>query len=199
MKKFIGATILALAIGTTIIAGTAAVYNVELGTIAEGSVVAKAFAITGEGDSTFADTIKIAPTETVTKRFTVSNFEGSMVSETPMKTTIKVDLTTADKKTAIPYLTVSVYKTDGSTRTLVGSTITDGTGTMTFEDGFALSSTGTTYTYEADIVWPDTNNLTDTDGNGISNDAEYAGSAYGNTIQITVTGTQVADAASYIK
>ena len=199
MKKLLGATILALAIGITIIAGTTAVYNVELGTIAEADTVAKEFAITGEGDSSFSDTVKIAPTETVTKRFTVSNFDGSIISETPMKTTIKVDLTAADNMNAIPYLTVSVYKVDNSKRTLVGTTITDGAGSMTFEDGFNLSSTGTTHTYEAEIVWPDTNGLTDSNANGKSDDAEYAGKNYGNTIQITVTGTQVDDATSYIK
>lgn len=199
MKKIIGTTMLALAIGTTIIAGTTAVYNVELGTIAEAKVIAKEFAITGEGDSSFSETVKIAPTETITKRFTVSNFDGAIISETPMKATIQVDLKAAENKQIIPYLTATVYKVENSTRTLVGSKITDGSGTMTFEDGFKLSSTGTTYTYEIDITWIDTNGLTDSNGNGKSDDVEYAGSNYGNNIQVTVTGTQVKDATIYMK
>ena len=140
MKKTLAIAFLCLAMGTALISGTMAVYNIELGKIAEGSVTAKAFSITGEGDEFFSTDVKIAPSETVKKRFTVSNFENSVISETPMKTTIAVDLLATDSKTAIPYLNVDVFKIDGDKSIKIGETITNGTGTITFEDGYPLSN-----------------------------------------------------------
>ena len=55
-----------------------------------------------------------------------------------------------------------------------------------------------TYTYEVVIDWPDTNGQTDSNQDGISDDATYANSNYSNTVQVHVTGTQVKDAEPYV-
>lgn len=199
MKKVIGLLTLVLVIGTSLIAGTLAVYSVNLDTIAEGTVVAKSFALTGAGDADFATEVKIAPTETVEKIFTISNFEGSVVTETPMKVSVNVDLAATTGKTAIPYLKAKVFKVAGGKETEVGTVISNGVGTISFEDGYNVSASGQTYTYKVVIEWPNTNGITDTDNDGISNDAEYAGVNYGNTIKVRVSGTQVDSADSFIK
>lgn len=199
MKKVLIISAMALAIATSMVAGTLAVYHVELPTISEGSVIAKSFQLDGAGDDNFKDEVKIAPTETITKIFTVSNFKNGVATETPMKVDIDVNLDATANKTAIPYLTANVYKVTDTTETLVGNTITNGVGTISFEDGFSLAAQGQTYTYKVVVEWPNINGRNDTNKDGISDDLDYAGETYGNTITVDVSGTQVESADSYIK
>ncbi|HHW74463.1 MAG TPA: hypothetical protein GX744_04325, partial [Firmicutes bacterium] len=65
MKKALTITALVLLISLSLIAGTLAMYVVEIDDLAEGSVVAKEFILEEGVTNTFSDDVKIAPGETV--------------------------------------------------------------------------------------------------------------------------------------
>ena len=84
MKRTLVIMFLVLAISTSIIAGTMAMYVVEIDDLAEGSVVAKEFVLKPGETNTFAEDVEIAPGESVDWEFSVKNYEGGVVSETAM-------------------------------------------------------------------------------------------------------------------
>lgn len=93
MKKTFTIILLVLIVATSLVTGTLAVYSVDVPTINSGDIVAKNFVFTAAGDQQFAANVDIAPTENVQKTFTVSNFNGNVVSETAMNVTITVAVT----------------------------------------------------------------------------------------------------------
>lgn len=175
MKKVLILTVLVLTIATSIVAGTLAVYNINLGTIAEGSVIAKEFKLTGEGLDNFIYDVKIAPTETVTMDFTVSNFDGAITSETNMDVAIKVDVKAATGKSVIEPVNVVVKDNNGNV--VSTGSLTNGTGLLSVDTSFTTVKETKTYTVE--FTWESTNN-----------DTAYAGAGFGTAAEITVIGTQ---------
>lgn len=176
MKKILIISALVLTIVSSIVAGTLASYNVNIGEVASGSVVAKAFKLTGAGLDSFQNNVLIAPTETKEMKFTVSNFDGSVVTETNMDVAITVDVTAQSGKQAIAPLTVVVKNESGAV--VSQGSLANGVGTLTVADTFT-ANVQATKTYTVVINWPST-----------ANDTQYAGAGFGNAIKVSVAGTQ---------
>ncbi len=183
MKRTLLVAALVLAISTSIIAGTMAMYVVEIDDLAEGSVVAKEFALEPGETDTFENNVKIAPGETVDWEFSVKNYdENDVVSETAMDLDFAVTLADAEGKDAIVPLLVTVKDENEQTVTPETSTVQDGSGTITFTDEFLLADQGQEKTYTVSIEWP-------WETTGVD-DIDYAGAGYGTAITVSVTGTQ---------
>lgn len=175
MKKALIIGALILAISTSITAGTLAVYITQIDTIATESnqVVAKQFILTGEGVGNFNTAVKIAPTETVVKSFTVSNNKGSVITETDMNVKVVASLSPADTK-GIAGLVVTIKK--GNAVLGTGTTDYSGNTEINFTDKFTANN-AQTYQYDVSIEWPSG-----------ANDIEYVNAA--NKLSLTVIGTQ---------
>ncbi|KPU45915.1 hypothetical protein OXPF_03830 [Oxobacter pfennigii] len=175
MKKMLVAIAFALLLTASITAGTLAMYTTSIDNLAEGSVVAKEFVLMEGGTDTFIKNVNMAPGETTEWKFSVKNYNGSVVSETAMDMNFNVDIIAADGKEVIAPLVFTVKNSDG---TIVGSTTADGL--ITFADEFSLNANGQEKVYTVSVNWP-------------SNDAvdiNYAGADYGTAVQVSVTGTQ---------
>ncbi len=180
MKRALSIIALVLVISTSIVAGTLAMYVVEIDDLAEGSVVAKEFILVEGETNTFEENIKIAPGETVDWMFSVKNYDGTVVSETGMDLEFDITLADAEDKTAIVPLVVTVKNEDQEE---VGvQEIENGTGTITFTDKFELSEEGQEKTYTVAVEWP-----WETEG---VDDIDFAGTSNGTAIKVSVTGTQ---------
>ncbi len=175
MKKALTIIALVLVISTSVIAGTLAMYTTSIDDLAQGSVVAKAFVMTEGGTDTFTQNVAIAPGETQDFKFSIKNYDGSIVSETAMALAIDVDVTAAQGKNLIAPLKISVEDASGNT---VGSVT--GSGLIEFDDEFALQAQGQEKTFTAVVTWP---------GDG-SADIDYAGAEFGTALKVSVTGTQ---------
>lgn len=166
---------LVLVIATSVVAGTLATYQINLDDYSSGEVAAKNFVLTSAGDSSFATDVKIAPTESVSKTFTVANFDNGVVTETDMDVAIAVALAKSGEKSAIPELEAVVEKDGVEVGT---STITNGQGTISIADEFT-ASTEETHTYTVTVSWP-----------AGENDVAYQGAGFGQMLTIDVVGTQ---------
>lgn len=162
----------------SLISGTFALYTITLDNLAEGDVVAKEFILLEDGEDTFEQNVKIAPTETVEWAFAIKNYSGTIVSETAMDLDIRVDIGAAEGKNAIDPLKVSLVREDGEDGVVVGECT--GVGTLEAEDEFALSDEGQSRTYKVVIEWPSNDEV----------DINYAGYGFGNALSVSVTGTQ---------
>ena len=159
----------------SLISGTFTLYTITLDNLAEGDVVAKEFILLEDGEDTFEQNVKIAPTETVEWAFAIKNYSGTIVSETAMDLDIRVDIGAAEGKNAIDPLKVSLVREDD---VVVGECT--GVGTLEAEDEFALSDEGQSRTYKVVIEWPSNDEV----------DINYAGYGFGNALSVSVTGTQ---------
>jgi hypothetical protein len=177
MKKTLVLLSLVLAIALSVLSGTLAVYTTTIA-LADGNVVAKEFILLENGSDTFEEDVKIAPKETVVWTFSVKNYNGNIVSETAMDLDFTVSIESADGKAAIAPLTVTIKKGE----TVMGTKT--GTGTIKFDDEFALNEEGQAHgqahTYTVIIYWPSDDTI----------DITYAGSGFGTAISVSVTGTQ---------
>jgi hypothetical protein len=176
MKKILITAAMILAITVSVIAGSLALYTTQIDKLAEGSVVAKEFVLLEGGTDTFRQSVKIAPSETNEWKFSVKNYNGSIVSETAMDLSFNIAVVPPQGKQAIAPLTVKVTDAAGSQK---GATVA-GNGTITFADSFALSENGQEKTYTVTVMWPSDNSV----------DLRYAGAGYGTDIKVSVTGTQ---------
>jgi hypothetical protein len=175
MKKGLILTALVLMIATSLIAGTLANYTTTIDALASGSVVAKEFILLESGTDTFESDVKIAPTETETWSFAVKNYNGAVISETAMDLDYTISVSASDGKSAIEPLIVSVVD---STNAVVATRT--GAGTMTFDSGFSLDAQGQEEVYTVVIEWPSNDTI----------DINYAGSGFGSTVSVSVTGMQ---------
>jgi len=182
MKKNLVLAALALAISMSIIAGTLAMYVVEIDDLAEGSLVAKEFILLEGGTDTFEDNVKIAPGETVDWTFSVRNYDGTLVSETAMDLVFSIDIAGITEDNAIEPLIFTVKDKDQTAISTETNTVENGVGTITFTDEFQLDDDGQEKTYTVHIEWPwETQGVDDT---------HYAGEGYGTLVKVSVTGTQ---------
>lgn len=176
MKKILLTAAMILTVTTSLIAGTLAMYTTKIDNIATGSVVAKEFVLTEGSTDTFIQNVKIAPSETNTYKFSVKNYNGSIVSETAMNLSFNVAVQgTADKNTIAP-LTVSVQDASGKQ---LGTTVT-GSGTIQFADNFELSATGQEKTHTVVVNWPSNDAV----------DSTYIGAGFGTDVKVSVSGSQ---------
>lgn len=176
MKKILITAALILILSTSIISGTLAMYTSKIDNLADGSVVAKEFVLLKGGTDTFTQNEKIEPGKTDTWKFSVKNYDGSIVSETAMNLDIGVDVQAAAGKNAIEPLSVKVLDADGKQ---LGTAVT-GNGTIKFTDSIPLSEAGQEKIYTVIVDWPSNNAV----------DINYAGSGYGTDIKVSATGTQ---------
>ncbi len=177
MKKATIIAILILAMMSSVLAGTLANYTITLDDVASGSVVGKEFIFLEDGTDTFQHGVKIAPTETVTWRFGVKNYDGNVITETDMEYDLTFDVHATSGKSAIDPLIVTVKDEDGD----VVDSVT-GVGLIHVSGSFPLSEDRQSDAYTVEIYWP-------------SNDAVdigYAGGNYGTTVDVSAVGTQVA-------
>ena len=177
MKRTLLVAALVLAISTSIIAGTMAMYTITIDDLAQGSVVAKEFVLEPGQTNTFAEDVEIAPGERVEWEFSVKNYEGDVVSETAMDLDIAVDIDDAAGKDAIAPLEITIIDEDEN---VVGQET--GTGSIEFDDEFDLDEDGQEKTYKVLIEWPSDDEV----------DIDYAGADFGTSITVSVTGTQQA-------
>jgi hypothetical protein len=177
MKKTLIGLALVLAIVVSVISGTMALYTTTIDKVADGSVVAKEFVLLENGTDTFTKNVKIAPSETTQWAFSVKNNDGSVISETAMSLNFTVNIGAATGKTAIAPLVVTIKDETGK---VVGTQT--GTGTLSFQDAFALKAEGQTHTYTVIVNWPSDNAV----------DSAYtsANGDFGTAVSVSVTGTQ---------
>lgn len=175
MKKFLTAALLVLAVSVSIVAGSLALYTTRIDDLAEGSLIAKEFVLVENGGDSFKTDVKIAPGEQVQWQFGVRNYQGTVVSETAMDLAFTVNVGATEDKAPIEPLVVTVTNENGDT---MGVPVT-GTGVISFEDTFPLSANGQEHVYTVTVVWPSSDR-----------DINFAGSGFGNTITVKVTGTQ---------
>ena len=147
MKKTLTILSLVIVIAMSILAGTLAVYTVDTPDYNSGDIVAKEFVFTTEGDANFGDTVKIAPTETVTKSFTVANFKTGITAETDMTVTIVVKV-----QGGITPLQITVDGYNNSS-TAKFNVIDKNTVEITVD---LLADTQTTETFTVSVKWPST-------------------------------------------
>ena len=164
MKKTFTLILLALIVATSLVTGTLAVYSVEAPEINSGNIIAKEFVFTALGSQDFATGVEIAPTETVQKTFTVSNFNGNVVTGTDMNVTITVEL-----QGEIVPLTLIVTGDQDVTIVNNGTTSTI---------SFTLSADqAVTKTFTVSVVW-----------NSTANDIQYMGKV--SSIVVNATAVQ---------
>ena len=119
--------------------------------------------------------MEIAPGESVDWEFSVKNYEGGVVSETAMDLDIAVDIDDAAGKDAIAPLEITIIDEVEGVR---GHEI--GTGSIEFNDEFALDKDGQEKTYKVLIEWPSDDEV----------DIDYAGADYGTAVKVSIIGTQ---------
>ncbi len=179
MKKTIALCALVLSILAGLVSGSLALYQKSVD-VGAGSVVAKKFTITAAGSTGYEADVLIAPTESVTAAFTVSNFSGTYVTETGMDLNITVTIGNASGKTAIPHITAALLDADNNVIGSAVNNVTDGVGTITLSvDHAFLPSTAATLTYKIKLIWE-----------SHSDDINYQGPNYGTAYSVTVTGIQ---------
>lgn len=173
MKKTLVLVALILTIATSVVAGTLAIYNVNLGTIAEGSVAAKNFVFTKAGNDTFVKDVKIAPSESTQWQVAVKNFDGATVTETPMTVTLDFTVSVPAGKTAITPLVVTVTGNGQEKTILTGA----GAAQITFD---LAANASVTETFTVNVAWP----------TGTVNNGDTAFQANGAAL-VTVTAAAV--------
>jgi len=191
MKKTIALFALVLCILAGLVSGSLALYTKDIDIADTGSVIAKKFYLDAEGTLGYEDNVLIAPEDTVTAAFTVSNHDGAgYVTEVDMDLDVTVTIANADGKTAIPYITARLL--DGAD-VEVGTALVDmtnGVGTITLhvDDAFTAAAGAATLTYQIELTWAD---LGQNDvGDARNDDIFYQGPNFGNKYSVTVTGTQ---------
>ena len=175
MKRVAFILILLLVMAGSVTAGTLAMYTTSIDNLAQGSVVAKEFVFTGEGTDSFTHGVKIAPTETVNWQFNVKNYAGYIVTETDLYYKLTFNVHASEGKTAIAPLSVTVRNESGN---VVGSAT--GVGRFDILGAFPLSEIGQDQTYTVEVNWPSNDSI----------DIDYAGSAYGTTVNIDAIASQ---------
>lgn len=185
MKRALIVVALVLVISVSLVAGTLAMYVIDIDDLAEGSVVAKEFILKPGETDTFEENVKIAPGETVDWTFSVKNHDGGTISETAMDLSFAIDLAAAENKYVIEPLLVMVKGENDAEVTLTQDV---NSGAWTFTDEFKLGETGQEKTYTVSIEWP-----WETEG---VNDYDYAGAGFGTAVTVSVTGIQATPAST---
>lgn len=167
MKKIVILAIAAVLVVTSLVSGVFAAYKTQLDDVSAGEVVAKDFVLVSEETKEFAASAKIAPGETSTADFTVSNYNGSRVSETDMEVTISIK-----RVSEIVPLTVTLKNNISGETVVLTNEANTGSLTITFTAGIQG-----TCDFTVTVAWPDTEN----DIDYINKSASYI---------VTATGVQ---------
>lgn len=182
MKKVLMISALVMMIVVSMVSGTLALYTTTVDPFS-GSVVAKEFVLLSEGNVDFATDLGIAPSETQEKIFTVKNFSGTATTEVKMSVNITLGFAGKSINHQILPLTVEVYDDTTLLASADIGTLTNGIGTLTINNVSLPANTATTKTYTVKFTWPSaTTGVVDTD---------FAGSAFGTILTVSVVGVQV--------
>jgi len=180
MKKTIALFALVLCILSGLVSGSLALYTKEVDIADTGSIIAKRFVLTAAKSDGYQMNVKIAPGETVKAAFTVSNSNGSYVSEVDMDLEIEVTIGAAEGKTAIPYISAKLLDAGNREIEAADVRISEGEGTIRlFVDRAFVANAESTLTYRIALTWAPHDN-----------DIDYEGPGYGNMFSVKVTGTQ---------
>ena len=159
-RKYLLLTFLALAIITSLTAGTLAIYTTTE-TWDGNNVQAKKYIFTTTGNQSFAANVKLAPTESQDYLFTVSNADGSAVAEIPLDHTVVVDY--SGPLSQMKGLQATLYRRLKSSPEADWSVAkTDSTGSFTFSGDLMKASSSTTWEYKLTLTWTDTDNTSQT-------------------------------------
>ena len=146
--------VLALAILTSLTAGTLAVYTKSV--TLNGQIEAKKFAFTAtggiEGDK---KAINLAPTESMSYNFKLTNKDGTAVAEVPMNYVISINFTDAAAK--MPGLTAVLNKVDADGKIVAGTAINATNGIISATNS-SDASTGFDQNYRVTLNWAGTDN-----------------------------------------
>ncbi len=159
-RKYLLLTFLALAIVTSLTAGTLAIYTTTE-TWDGNNVQAKKYIFTTAGNQSFAANVKLAPTESQDYLFTVSNADGSAVAEIPLDHTIVVDYSAPMAQ--MKGLQATLYRRLRGTPEADWSVAkADTTGSFTFTGDLMNANSNTTWEYKLTLTWTDTDNTSQT-------------------------------------
>lgn len=164
MKKAIILTIAAVLVVTSLVSGVFAAYKTQIDNVSNGIVTAKDFVLVSDDVQNFEANAKIAPGESATAKFTLSNFESDRVTETAMSVTVTITRTSE-----IVPLTITLKDMDGKEIVLTDGN-DNGSLTIEFEAGKKQ-----TVEFTVTVAWPDTDN----DIDYINKSASYTVSAVG--------------------
>lgn len=177
MKKTLIISTMVLAIVTSIVAGTLAVYTKTLDF--DGQVTAKTFDIRETANETID--IKLAPSEVDSWNFTLTNTtDAGLITEVDMSTDIAVTMPAEFADVSIKLYTVAQ---DG-TKTLVNVTSTTGNTTLYSNADFSKAGVSTTVNYELEFTW----------NNNTANNAAHTDlglESVTKPVSVSITGTQV--------
>lgn len=178
MKKLILILSLVLILLTSFLTNTLAIYTKTVEIEGPGNVIAKDFIFIADGTDDFQKTVKIAPEETVTFSFGVQNYDGVIVSETPMSYDVVINVSAAAGKEAIGPLVVTLKDIENN---ILGSLIS--TGVLNITDVvFPLRAEGQRHDYIIEVTWPST-----------ENDIDFQGDNYQTQLSISATATQIVE------
>ncbi|HPG92873.1 MAG TPA: hypothetical protein PK675_05625 [Clostridia bacterium] len=172
MKKSLVLILLALIIVSAMVSGSLAVYTTTE-EITSGDISAKTLIFELNKISGFDQALQIAPTESVTYIFNITNTKGYAVSQVPIDATITIALGAAEGKTAIGNLVATIYSEGVE---IADIPVINGVGSIDLSKHFNL--TAETFQYEVVVTWVPN-----------FNDNLYMGSSYGSVL--TVNGVAV--------
>lgn len=171
MKKTLLMGAMALAIVTSMVAGTLAVYSKNFDF--SGNVAAKKFYVNASSQVE-SPNIELAPGETAEWEFEVTNTDGSVISAVDMSTGITVSLPDGFKD-----ITVTLKDSEG---TVLGSGTADASGKIEVAGADFVANTARTDAYTLEFKW---------DGSkDDANDTSLGEAATSSPFTVTVTGTQ---------
>lgn len=166
MKKGLLIALLVVAILTSVITGTLAVYNTSLDEL-NGNVVSKAFIFEAadlEGEN-YIGQLKIAPTETENFTFSLQNYSGNpdngnaIVSEVPMKITVNVRIVPKTDNDEIIPLQYKLILLDNNGETKDSVTF-DSNESSELIYYLPLKSEGVKKQFRIEVTWTETDNDT---------------------------------------
>ncbi len=174
MKKLMIPLLMIFSIATSLIAGTFATYSQTIDNL-ESTVYAKEFKFGASGIDNFNDSVKIAPGETLTKKFLITNTINGITSEVAMDIDVRVTIEGADDKLPIQSI-VAAIKNDND-EYITNNFLRNGEGYYDIKEYLDLFPTSKTFTIE--VMWVSS-----------SNDNDYMGDAFANVIKVTAVATQ---------
>lgn len=171
MKKTLLMGAMALAIVTSMVAGTLAVYSKNFNF--EGNVSAKKFYVDASSEVANPD-ITIAPNETASWEFEVTNTDGTIVSAVDMSTNITVTLPNGFKD-----INATLKDAEGN---VLGTGVANNNGTININGADFTAATPKTDKYTLEFHW---NGSADN-----ANDTALGEAGTSSGFTVTVTGTQ---------
>ncbi len=188
-KKKLLLVLLALAIITSLSAGTLAIYAKTVTTV-DNDVKAKKFVFTANAAKTYATNFTLAPKDSWSYTFTVNNYDDKATAEVALDYTIAVD----DKEAtaAMTGLRTKLEKQVGETWVRLADVTTgiisqkdDGIGSDGTSNtlGASQASKQSTSTYRVTLTWSD-------DGSNNAAQTTQGASPVNNDLKVTVTASQ---------